>query len=166
MYIITLCKLRFFLPMGGIYCCAAVYCFPLSVTKDCFCPQNLLWAEQSRAEQLMKQKKKNLLHQSAKSHSETNICQSHKGTADGLRTACFRNETFSGWLAKACASYETLIANSFVRKSVEVVPQRRAASTQSWKSIRGHSEVCRRLRVKTTLPLHLPSKTASATDLG
>lgn len=41
-----------------------------------------------------------------------------------------------------------------------------AAHTQSWKSIKGHSEVCRRLQANTIHPLPLASKTASATDLG
>lgn len=46
-----------------------------------------------------------------------------------------------------------------------MVPQLGAAYTQSWKSIKGHSEVGRRLQVNTTHPLPLASRAASATDL-
>lgn len=53
--------------------------FPLSVTKDYFYPKNLL----------SQSSKKNLLHQSAKSRSETDICQSHKGADAGLKIASF-----------------------------------------------------------------------------
>lgn len=70
---------RLFFSIGVNNCCVAVLRFPLSVTKDYFYPKNLL----------SQSSKKNLLHQSAKSRSETDICQSHKGADDGLKIASF-----------------------------------------------------------------------------
>lgn len=65
----------------------------------------------------------------------------------------FGKEPFSGRLIKAGASYETLIADPFIRVSIEVVPQPGTACTQCWKSIKGHSEVGHGLQVG--LPVQL-----------